>query len=68
MPIFCLRNCLRKNMLRFISIEPMKEISLKKRRRVWKGNRKGQLRKICVRVSETAPLIRLYGSWMFFKM
>ena len=46
MPIFCLRNCLRKNMLRFMSIEPMKEINLKKRRRVWKGNRKGQLRKL----------------------
>ena len=55
-------------MLLFISIEPMKEINLKKRSRVWNGNRKGQLLKICVKVSETAPLIRLYGSWMFFKM
>ena len=61
-PSFYLRNCLKKKILRFISIEPIKDMSLKKRRRVWKGNRKGQLLKICVRVSETAPLIRLYGS------
>jgi hypothetical protein len=46
LPSFYLRNCLRKYMLRFISIEPMKEISLKKRRRVWKGKRKGHVRKI----------------------
>jgi hypothetical protein len=46
-------------MLLFMSIEPMKEINLKNRRRVWNGNRKGQVLKICVRVSDTAPLIRL---------
>jgi hypothetical protein len=46
-------------MLLFMSMAPMKEISLKKRSRVWKGKRKGQFLKMEVSTSETAPLIRL---------
>lgn len=46
-------------MLRFMSIEPMKEISLKKRSLVWKGNRNSQFLKIEFRISDTDPLIRL---------
>jgi hypothetical protein len=46
-------------MLLFISIDPMKEINLKNSSLVLKGNKNGQLLKIDVSMSETAPLIKL---------
>lgn len=46
-------------MLLFMSMAPMKEMSLKKSWRVWKGNRKGQFLKICCSVSEIPPPIRV---------
>ena len=54
-----MRNYFKKNMLLFMSIDPMNEISLKKSNRVWKGNRNEQFLNIVVSISDTAPLIRL---------
>ena len=49
-------------------MDAINDISLKNNRRVWNGNKNEQLRKISCNVAEMAPPIRLYGSWMFFRM
>ena len=46
-------------MLLFMSIDPMKDISLKNSKRVLNGNNIGQFLNIYVSRSLTAPLIRL---------